>query len=106
MKTFNLERGVANVRLAPAQQGEAVIRLVAGRAASNLAAPGRYRIDAIDSSPLNITVFDGQARFAMARNSVTVGPGQALVMTQSSMSFASAVHDCARRLGAGTRPAL
>jgi len=90
MKAFNLERGVANIRLAPAQQGEVVTVLVGG-VQLNLAAPGRYRIDAIEGSPLNITTFDGQAMVRYGSSNVTVGPGQALVMTQSSMSYASAM---------------
>jgi hypothetical protein len=89
VKSFNLERGVANFRLAPAQQGEAVSVSVAG-VRVDLAAPGRYRIDAVDSSPLNITVFDGQATVRYGTSNVTVGHGQALLLTQSSMSFATA----------------
>jgi hypothetical protein len=85
-KTFNLERGVANIRLAAAQQGEAVTVLVGGVSVA-LAAPGRYRIEAIDGAPLNVTVFDGQAAVRHASASVTVNGGQALAMTQSNMSF-------------------
>ncbi len=89
-KAFNLERGVLNVRLAPAQQGEAVSVTVAG-VQVDLAAPGRYRIDAIDGSPLNVTVFQGQGNVRYGANGVTVGSGQALVLTQSSISFGAAM---------------
>jgi hypothetical protein len=89
-KVFNLERGVLNVRLAPAQQGEAVAVVVAG-VQIDLAAPGRYRIDAIDGAPLTIAVFEGQSNVRYGTNSVAVGGGQALLMTQSNMSFGSAM---------------
>jgi hypothetical protein len=89
-KTFNLERGVINIRLAPAQQGEAVALVIAG-VRIDLAAPGRYRVDAVDNSPLNFTVFQGQGVVRHGTNSVTVNSGQALAMTQSSMNFAAAV---------------
>lgn len=89
-KVFNLERGVLNVRLAPAEQGEAVAVVVAG-VQVDLAAPGRYRIDAIDGAPLTISVFQGQGRVRYGDNAVTVGGGQALSLTQSNMSFGSAM---------------
>lgn len=88
-KSFGLERGVLNVRLAPAPQGAAASIVVAG-VQVDLAAPGRYRVDAIDGAPLNIAVFEGQAAARHGGNSVTVGVGQALVMTQSSVHFAAA----------------
>lgn len=87
---FNLERGVLNVRLAPAQQGEAVAVTVAG-VQVDLAAPGRYRIDALDGSPLTITVFQGQGNVRYGTNSMTVGGGQALSVTQTNMSFGNAM---------------
>ena len=89
-KVFNLERGVLNVRLAPAQQGETVSVVVAG-VQVDLAAPGRYRVDAIDGSPLTLTVFQGQGNVRYGTNSVAVGGGQALSLTQSNMSFGSAM---------------
>ena len=89
-KAFNLERGVLNLRLAPAQQGEAVSVVVAG-VQVDLSAPGRYRVDAIDGSPLNVTVFQGQGNVRYGANSATVSAGQALVLTQSSISFATAM---------------
>jgi len=89
-KAFNLERGVLNVRLAPAQQGESVSIVVAG-VQVDLSAPGRYRVDAIDGSPLNVSVFQGQGNVRYGANSVTVSAGQALVLTQSSISFATAM---------------
>lgn len=89
-KVFNLERGILNVRLAPAHQGEAVSVVVAG-VQVDLAAPGRYRIDAIDGSPLTITVFQGQGNVRYGTNSVAVGGGQALSLTQSNLSFGSAM---------------
>ena len=89
-KTFNLERGVINIRLAPAQQGEAVAVVVAG-VRIDLAAPGNYRVDAVDNAPLNFTVFQGQGVVRYGTNNVTVNSNQALVMTQSSMNFAAVV---------------
>jgi hypothetical protein len=88
-KTFNLDRGVANIRLAAAQQGEAVTVLVGGVNLA-LAAPGRYRIDAFDRAPLNVTVFEGQATARHASASVAISSGQALAMTQSNLSFGAA----------------
>ena len=88
-RAFNLERGVVSVRLAPAQQAEAVTLTVAD-VRVDLAAPGRYRVDAIDNAPLAISVFDGRATVQYGGNAVNVGVGQALNMTQSSMNFAVA----------------
>jgi hypothetical protein len=89
-KTFNLERGVINIRLAAAQQGEAVAVEVGG-VRIDLAAPGSYRVDAVDNAPLRVTVFQGQGVVRHGTNNVPVGNSQALVMTQSSMNFAAAV---------------
>lgn len=89
-KVFNLERGVINIRLAAAQQGEAVAVVVAG-VRIDLTAPGSYRVDAVDNAPLNFTVFQGQGVVRYGTNNVTVNSSQALLMTQSSMNFAAAV---------------
>jgi hypothetical protein len=89
-QAFALERGVLNARIAAGQQGEAVTVDVAG-VRIGLSAPGRYRIDAVGDSPLNVTVFEGQAAVRYGSSGVTVNAGQALVMTQSSMSFAGAM---------------
>jgi hypothetical protein len=86
---FALERGVINLRLAPAQQSEDFALEVAG-VRVDLALPGRYRVDAIEGSPLRVTAFEGQAAVRYGGNSVTVSTGQALVMTQSSINFAAA----------------
>ncbi len=88
-KVFNLERGVVNVRLARAQQGESVALLIAD-VRVDLAAPGRYRIDAVDNAPLGVTVFEGQAAARYGAGNVAVFPGQALQLTQSSTGFAAA----------------
>src|SRR4030095_4644881 len=88
-RAFNLERGVVSVRLASAQQAEAVTLTVAD-VRIDLAAPGRYRVDAVDNAPLAISVFDGRATVQYGGNAVNVGVGQALNMTQSSMNFAVA----------------
>jgi hypothetical protein len=88
-KVFTLERGVANLRLAPAQQGEALALTVAG-VRVDLAAPGRYRIDAIDGSPLNVSVFEGAAQVRYGGNALAVAAGHALLLTQSSVNTASA----------------
>ncbi len=90
VKAFDLERGALNVRLAAAQQGESVSVLIAG-VQVDLAAPGRYRIDAIDGSPLNISVFEGHGNVRYGGNTVSVSRGKALIMTQSNMNFATAV---------------
>ena len=87
---FALERGFISLRLAPAQQSEA-ISLEVGGVRVDFALPGRYRVDAIDGSPLKVTAFEGQGTVNYGANSVTVSAGQALVMTQSSLSFAAAV---------------
>jgi hypothetical protein len=89
-KTFGLERGVLNVRLAAGEPGEAVAVVVAG-VQIGLAAPGRYRIDAIDDSPLKVSVFEGHGAVTFRGNTVTVSGGQALAMTQSNVGFASAI---------------
>ena len=88
-RAFNLERGVVSVRLAPAQQAETVTLTVAD-VRVDLAAPGRYRVDAIGNAPLAISVFDGRATVQYGGNAVNVGVGQALNMTQSSTNFAVA----------------
>jgi len=88
-KTFALERGVLNVRLAPAQQNERVTLQVADVQVA-LDAPGSYRIDAIDGTPLQVVAFDGRAVVHHAGRSATVQTGQALALTQSQMSFGRA----------------
>jgi hypothetical protein len=87
-KTFNLERGVINLRLAAAQQGESVALLVGG-VRVDFAAPGRYRIDAVDGSPLNVSVFEGGASVRYGSNALAVNSGQALLLTQSSINYAA-----------------
>jgi hypothetical protein len=88
-KHFTLERGVLNVRLAPAQQGESIALQVAA-VRIDLAAPGHYRIDAVDGAPLGVTVFEGQAQARHGTSNVSVFPGQTLSMTQSSVRFSAA----------------
>lgn len=88
-KVFALAGGAANLRLAAAAQGER-LGVTAGGVNVELGAPGRYRIDAIDGEPLRITVFEGQALARFGANSIGVSSGQALVLTQSSINYATA----------------
>ncbi len=89
-KVFALAGGVANLRLASAAQDE-VLAVTAGGVNIDLAAPGRYRVDAIEGEPLRITVFEGHGTARYGVNSIGIGTGQALVLTQSSISYATAV---------------
>jgi hypothetical protein len=88
-KQFSLERGVINLRLAPAQFGEVVTMQVAD-VRIEFAAPGSYRVDAIDAQPLVVTAFEGQARVSLGTRRVSAEAGQALLLTQSSLRFAAA----------------
>lgn len=88
-KVFRLERGVAGAHLAPAQQGEAVVFMVGG-VQIELAAPGRYRVDAIDGAPLRVSVFEGQASASYNGSAIPITAGQALVLTQTNLSYAVA----------------
>lgn len=89
-KQFSLERGVINLRLAAAQFGE-VMTLQVADVRVEFAAPGSYRVDAIDSQPLVVTAFEGQARVSFGPQRVAAEAGQALLLTQSSVRFAAAV---------------
>ncbi|MGH6609582.1 MAG: DUF6600 domain-containing protein [Burkholderiaceae bacterium] len=77
---FNLEHGSLNVRLARAEHGEATAVTVGGTRI-DLAAPGRYRIDAGDGSgQARITVFNGYASVQTGATPIDVATGQALVV--------------------------
>lgn len=88
-KQFSLERGVINLRLAAARFGE-VVTLQVADVRVEFAAPGSYRVDAIDSQPLVVTTFEGQARVSYGAQRVAAEAGQALLLTQSSVRFAVA----------------
>jgi len=87
--SFGLGRGVLSVTLAPGQQSESVSITVAD-VQIELAAPGRYRVDAIDGAPLTVAAFEGEGAVRNGGHTVTVSAGQALKMTQSSLSFVTA----------------
>ena len=77
---FNLENGSLNVALARPQEGEIASVTVDG-IRFELAAPGRYRIDAAgNGGQARMTVFSGQGSVATGANAITVGSGQALVL--------------------------
>lgn len=88
-KVFRLERGVVGVRLAAPQQGE-VVGVEVGGVQIQLDAPGRYRVDAIDGAPLRISVFQGHAVARFNGAATPVATGQAVVLTQSNVSYAVA----------------
>jgi hypothetical protein len=88
-KQFSLERGVINLRLAAARFGE-VVTLQVAEVRVEFAAPGSYRVDAIDSQPLVVTTFEGQARVSFGAQRFAAEAGQALLLTQSSVRFAAA----------------
>jgi hypothetical protein len=75
---FNLEYGVMNVRLQRPGNGETFAVTAAGIRV-DLAAPGRYRIEADDRTGLRLTTFSGQGTVVTSSNSINVGGGQALV---------------------------
>jgi hypothetical protein len=77
---FDLEYGSLNVRLARAEHGETTAVTVAG-VRLELAAPGRYRVDATDRGPLRLTVFDGHGTVRAPNTTVGVAGSQAIVLT-------------------------
>ena len=77
---FNLENGSLNVALAQPQQGEVSSVTVDG-IRIDLAAPGRYRIDAAGSGgQARVTVFSGQGNVLTGGNGINVASGQALIL--------------------------
>ena len=77
---FNLEHGSLNVSLAQPQQGEVSSVTVDGTRI-DLAAPGRYRIDATENGgQARVTVFSGQGSVLSGGNAINVASGQALVV--------------------------
>ena len=77
---FNLENGSLNVSLARPQQGEASSVTVDGTRI-DLAAPGRYRIDAAGSGgQARVTVFSGHGSVVTGANALNVASGQALIL--------------------------
>ena len=77
---FNLENGSLNVALARPQEGEVASVTVDG-IRFELAAPGRYRIDAAgNGGQARVTVFNGQGSVVTGTNAITVASGQALVL--------------------------
>ncbi|HVE90238.1 MAG TPA: DUF6600 domain-containing protein, partial [Burkholderiaceae bacterium] len=86
---FNLEYGSVNVSLAQPQQGESASVTVDGTRI-DLAAPGRYRIDAAgNGGQARVTVFSGQGSVFAAGNAINVTNGQALILGPglSSINF-------------------
>ncbi|MCU0769446.1 MAG: hypothetical protein MUD07_08755, partial [Burkholderiaceae bacterium] len=77
-KQFSLERGVVNLRLAPARFGE-VVTLQVADVRIEFAAPGSYRVDAVDAQPLVVSAFEGQARVTFGPQRVAAEAGQALL---------------------------
>ena len=77
---FNLEHGSVNVSLAQPQQGELHSVTVDGTRI-DLAAPGRYRVDAIENGgQARVTVFGGRGSVVSGGNAINVASGQALVV--------------------------
>ena len=77
---FNLEHGSLNVSLAQPQQGEASSVTVDGTRI-DLAAPGRYRIDATENGgQARVTVFNGQGSVVSGGSAINVASGQALIV--------------------------
>ena len=77
---FNLEHGSLNVSLAQPQQGEVSSVTVDGTRI-DLAAPGRYRIDATENGgQARVTVFNGQGSVVSGGNAINVASGQALIV--------------------------
>ena len=83
---FNLEYGTLNVSLARPEQGETTSVTVAGLRL-DLAAPGRYRIDATDRGPMRLTVFEGHGTVRSPTNATGVSPGQAVVVNPGGGGF-------------------
>ena len=77
---FNLEYGSLNVSLAQPQQGE-VFSVTVDGTRIDLAAPGRYRIDAAENGgQARLTVFSGRGSVLNGSNPINVASGQALVV--------------------------
>jgi hypothetical protein len=77
---FNLEHGSLNVSLAPSQEREVSSVTVDGTRI-DLAAPGRYRVDAAENGgQARFTVFSGRASVVNGSNAINVASGQALVV--------------------------
>ncbi len=76
---FNLENGSVNIALARPAQNEFSSVTVDG-IRIDLAAPGRYRIDAGHGGPSRVTVFTGYASVQTGGNAINVESGQALVL--------------------------
>lgn len=77
---FNLENGSLNVSLAQSQQGEVSSVTVDG-IRIDLAAPGRYRVDAAgNGGQARVTVFSGQGNALTGANAINVASGQALIL--------------------------
>lgn len=75
---FNLEYGSLNVVLTQPLHGELSAVTVDGTRI-DLAAPGRYRIDAGNGGQTRITVFNGYGNVVTGANPINVGSGQALL---------------------------
>ena len=89
---FNLEHGALNVVLAQPLHGELSAVTVDGTRI-DLAAPGRYRIDAEgNGGQARITVFSGYGNVLTGGNPINVGSGQALLLGAglSSVAFEQA----------------
>ena len=77
---FNLEYGSLNVSLAQPQPGE-VSSVTVDDTRIDLAAPGRYRIDAAENGgQARFTVFSGRGSVVNGSNAINVASGQALVV--------------------------
>jgi len=76
---FNLEHGSLNISLAQPQDGEVSSVTVDGTR-MNLAAPGRYRVDAAENGQARLTVFAGRGSVENGSNAINVASGQALVV--------------------------
>ena len=90
---FNLENGSLNVTLAQPHEGEVSSVTVEG-IRFDLAAPGRYRIDAAgNGGQTRIAVFSGQGSVATGSNAINVASGQALILGAglSSINYEQAV---------------
>lgn len=82
---FNLERGTLALRLRDDSNDRVAVTVAGMRV--DLKAPGRYRIDALDGRPLQVTVFAGGAGLQSASNSLSIGPSQALDVGPNGSSF-------------------
>ncbi|MBC8118075.1 MAG: hypothetical protein H7X75_00680, partial [Burkholderiaceae bacterium] len=88
---FNLEHGSLNVVLAQPLHGEVSAVTVDGTRI-DLAAPGRYRIDAGNGGQARLTVFSGYGNVVTGANPINVGSGQAVLLGAglSSVAFEQA----------------